>query len=251
MTEKQQTSNEYGISQELLAMSALVNYGVVSIPYGNSARYDCILDIQGKYYRIQIKSLNMIDEDTINIPMSNSRLAGGDSRVTKEYTSDEVDFIVIWFNNHLYLFDPDLARQTYTVRIKKPTQYNQHWIEDYEISKVLDIQLKSWVSLKEETRKNNNPNGVQQKYNCIDCGAPVWNPESRCISCARKMQSAKSDKPTRDILKAEIKDTPFTTIGKKYGVSDNAVRKWCTSYGLPNKVSEIKEIIKRGEWDLI
>lgn len=249
--EKQQTSNEYGISQELLVMSALVNYGVVSIPYGNSARYDCILDVQGKYYRIQIKSLNMIDEDTIVIPMSNSRLAGDEGHVRKEYTSDEVDFIVIWFNNHLYLFNPNLARQTYTVRIKKPTQYNQHWIEDYEISKVLDIQLKSWVSLKEETRKLNNPTGEQQKYKCIDCGAPVWNPESRCVSCARKMQAAGSNKPSREILKNAIKDTPFTTIGKEYGVTDNAVRKWCISYGLPSKSSDIKEIIKKGEWDSV
>ena len=37
--EKQQTSNEYGISQELLVLSQLVNYGSVSIPYGNSVKY--------------------------------------------------------------------------------------------------------------------------------------------------------------------------------------------------------------------
>ncbi len=249
--EKQQTSNDYGISQELLVMSELVNYGVVSIPYGNSARYDCILDIDGKYFRIQIKSLNMIDENIIVIPMSNSRLAGGSGSVLKEYTSDEVEFIAIWFNNKIYLFNPDLARKTFTVRIKKPTQPNQHWIEDFEISKVLNIQIKSWVSLKEETRKLNNPSGEKQKYLCIDCGVPVWNPNSRCVSCARKIRAAGSNKPSREVLKNEIKDTSFTTIGKKYGVTDNAVRKWCVSYELPSKSSEIKEIVKRGEWDLV
>ena len=247
--EKQQTSNEYGISQELLVLSQLVNYGTVSIPYGNSARYDCILDYDGVFYKIQIKSLNMIDEDTIIVPMSNSRLAS-EGKVNKTYTSKEVDFIAITYNNWIYLFNPDCANKAFTVRINKPSQYNQHWLEDYRIDKILDIQLKSWTSLKEEIRENNGNVGVR-KFTCIDCGVPVWNENSRCVNCARTMQSTNSAKPSREILKAKIKDTPFTTIGAEYKVTDNAVRKWCKTYGLPTKVSEIKEIVKKGEWDLV
>ena len=44
---------------------------------------------------------------------------------------------------------------------------------------------------------------------------------------------------------------PFTQIGKEYGVTDNAVRKWCKSYNLPYRVKDIKEIIKKGEWENI
>ena len=248
--EKQQTSNEYGISQELLVLSQLANYGTISVPYGNSARYDCILDCNEKFYRIQIKSLNMLDEDTIVIPMSNSRLAGSGGKVNKTYTSKEIDFIAIHYNSWIYLFNPDLANKTFTVRVNKPTQYNQHWLEDYRIDKVLDIQLKSWVSLKEETRENNGGNTLK-KFTCIDCGTPVWNENSRCINCARVIQSSNSAKPSREVLKAKIKNTPFTTIGAEYNVTDNAVRKWCKTYGLPSKSSEIKEIIKKGEWDLV
>ena len=37
-------------------------------------------------------------------------------------------------------------------------------------------------------------------------------------------------------------NTPFTTIGKQYGVSDNAVRKWCKKYNIdPTKQSVIDE----------
>jgi len=39
-----------------------------------------------------------------------------------------------------------------------------------------------------------------------------------------------------------IRTTPFLQIGKKYNVSDNAVRKWCINYGLPSKKSDIKNI---------
>lgn len=126
MIKKQQSSNDYGISQELLVLSQLVSYGVVSIPYGNSARYDCILDFNNNFYRIQIKSLNMLNEDTIIIRMGNTRLAGKGGVVSKTYTSDEVDFIAISYKGWIYLFNPDLAAHTFTVRINKPTQFNQH-----------------------------------------------------------------------------------------------------------------------------
>lgn len=52
-----------------------------------------------------------------------------------------------------------------------------------------------------------------------------------------------SDKaPSREELKNDIRTTPFTKIGEKYGVTDNAVRKWCDVYKLPRKTTDIKKI---------
>ena len=42
----------------------------------------------------------------------------------------------------------------------------------------------------------------------------------------------------------------FVAIGKKYGVSDNAIRKWCDKYNLPRKVSEIKKYSDK-DWEKI
>ena len=42
----------------------------------------------------------------------------------------------------------------------------------------------------------------------------------------------------------------FVKIAIEYGVSDNAVRKWCDKYKLPRKVSVIKEISNE-EWSKI
>jgi hypothetical protein len=39
-------------------------------------------------------------------------------------------------------------------------------------------------------------------------------------------------KPRKEVLIEEIKTTSFLQLGKKYGVSDNAVRKWAKSYGI-------------------
>lgn len=52
----------------------------------------------------------------------------------------------------------------------------------------------------------------------------------------------------REELKKLIRTIPFTQIGKQYGVTDNAVRKWCDKYKLPRKVSEIKKYTDE-EWE--
>ena len=54
----------------------------------------------------------------------------------------------------------------------------------------------------------------------------------------------------RDILKALIRNKPFTYVGEYYGVSDNAVRKWCKKFGLPTKSLEIRKISDE-DWEKI
>ena len=73
----------------------------------------------------------------------------------------------------------------------------------------------------------------------------------RCISCAAKLQPrVVENRPNREELKEMIRTMPFTAIGKKYGVTDNAIRKWCDSYNLPRKSSEIKKYSEE-EWVLV
>lgn len=55
---------------------------------------------------------------------------------------------------------------------------------------------------------------------------------------------------SRQELKDKIRTTPFVRIGKEYGVSDNAIRKWCDKYKLPRKVSDIKNIEDQ-DWENI
>lgn len=57
-------------------------------------------------------------------------------------------------------------------------------------------------------------------------------------------------KPSREVLKSQIRTMPFLQIGKLYGVSDNAIRKWCDKYGLPRKVTDIKQYSDE-EWEKI
>ena len=55
-------------------------------------------------------------------------------------------------------------------------------------------------------------------------------------------------KETREVLKELIQTKTFVDIGKMYGVSDNAIRKWCKNENLPYRLRDIKLI---EDWDNI
>ena len=65
-----------------------------------------------------------------------------------------------------------------------------------------------------------------------------------CKNCADKKQRH-AERPDRDTLLKEIANSSFVAIGSKYGVTDNAIRKWCAAYGLPTHAKEIKELYKK------
>ena len=84
---------------------------------------------------------------------------------------------------------------------------------------------------------------------CCDCGQPISSSAIRCIKCEHKKQQI-VERPNREELKKLIRTQTFISIGSQYGVSDNAVRKWCQSENLPFKSSEIKKISDE-EWQKI
>ena len=72
---------------------------------------------------------------------------------------------------------------------------------------------------------------------CLDCGKVIYPGSIRCNQC--EANTRKANHISRNELKLLIRTTSFTQIGKKYGVSDNTIRKWCIAYDLPIKKNEI------------
>ena len=63
-----------------------------------------------------------------------------------------------------------------------------------------------------------------KEYKC-DCGDIKRKESKTCIKCYNLIQR-KIIRPSIEILLKEIKELGYSATGKKYGVSDNSIRKW-------------------------
>ena len=106
-------------------------------------------------------------------------------------------------------------------------------------------------------RKNRNKNVItkikvskeylKKEHPCVICGKLTKNKYSCSLDCEYKRRQKKTkndtrlEKPSKDVLINELKYNTMVDIGRKYGVSDNSVRKWCKSYNLPYKKEDIKK----------
>ena len=80
----------------------------------------------------------------------------------------------------------------------------------------------------------------KRSYDCINCGASISKRSIYCVKCAATMRQ-KVLRPSRKELKFLIRTLSFLEIGKRFNVSDNAIRKWCISENLPSKKREIEK----------
>lgn len=76
---------------------------------------------------------------------------------------------------------------------------------------------------------------IKQNF-CVSCGTKISIKSKMCNKCSCvdkgiKLRKVKN-RPTKEELESLIVFFPMTQLGKKYGVSDNAIRKWCKSYNI-------------------
>ena len=74
---------------------------------------------------------------------------------------------------------------------------------------------------------------VPKIYVCLTCKTPyeaIRKEQKYCSDECKNKGKRKCIRPTKKELQHMISVMPMTRIGKQYGVSDNAVRKWCKKY---------------------
>lgn len=79
----------------------------------------------------------------------------------------------------------------------------------------------------------------KKKELCPQCGALMTYGATVCRECSLK-NSRKVERPNKDELFQLIKTYSFIKLGEMYGVTDNAIRKWCKYYNLPYKQKDLK-----------
>lgn len=140
--------------------------------------------------------------------------------------------------------------------IRKYGAENFSWevIEECEISEIDEKEIfyiKNFNTL--SPNGYNILQGGQRKRvdpkRCEVCGIVIDRASTRCVKCSHLLQYA-CEHPSREELKQLIRTMPFTQIGQLFGVSDNAIRKWCDAEKLPRKASDIKKYSDE-EWNEI
>lgn len=73
--------------------------------------------------------------------------------------------------------------------------------------------------------KNIKTPNKDKKIKKCNCGEVISKRSSQCPECYN-LSRRKVERPTKEELLKMIKDTSYVKVGKKYGVSDNTIRKW-------------------------
>ena len=81
---------------------------------------------------------------------------------------------------------------------------------------------------------------------CKRCGKEIYLYAQYCSECIH-IQQRIVERPPREELKFLIKKYSFSEIGRKYNVSDNAIRKWCKNENLPYRKKDINQYTDQ-EW---
>lgn len=124
-----------GITTELEVQVAVSKLGaVVSIPYGDCARYDHIWDIAGRLLRVQIKTSTVLDDESgFKFPGKNT---------TGKYDASQIDGIATMHDGKCYFVPIDDCSNEIKLRFTMPenAQVDQiKFAHDFELQRILNI----------------------------------------------------------------------------------------------------------------
>lgn len=75
---------------------------------------------------------------------------------------------------------------------------------------------------------------------CIVCGAEIDLKAVRCKGCSAEYR--RKNWPSAEQLGTDLLTMNFCEIGRKYGYTDNGIRRMCRVYGLPTSIPGVNEL---------
>lgn len=117
-------SKQKGNLTELQCLTAFVKQGCgVSIPYGDNSKYDFIADIDGRLFKIQVKTSSLKDESAIKFSCRTTHVNCKGVK-NERYSSKDVDFFATYWDNQCYLIPVSECSADKTLRFA-PTKSGQ------------------------------------------------------------------------------------------------------------------------------
>ncbi len=72
---------------------------------------------------------------------------------------------------------------------------------------------------------------THKKFNCIQCNKSIGKSKSGLCKDCFNLKQRKVERPEISILIDEINELTYKEVGRKYGVSDNCIKKWIRNSG--------------------
>lgn len=138
-------TKQIGNITEVESMLHFLKLGInVLRPYGDCERYDFVIDLNGKFYRIQVKTSTLSDDGkSIMFSCKSSHRKNGNI-VNEKYTSDDIDYFVTTWNGKCYMVPIGECKNIKILRFSKAKnnqRKNISFARDYEIGKVINTIL--------------------------------------------------------------------------------------------------------------
>jgi hypothetical protein len=81
------------------------------------------------------------------------------------------------------------------------------------------------------------------KVTLCECGTSIDHSAVKCSPCYRIELKSKSNKPSAKTLIELLSKHTWVEVARQFEVSDNTIRKWVASYGLPKDRKLLKEML--------
>ena len=137
------TTKQKGNITELECLLSFVKEGYkVSIPYGEDCRYDLVVDINNKLYRVQCKTSHVLTnpEDGFKFK-SQSVVITTHGTKQSTYSEQEIDYFATMYEGQCYLIPVGECGHEKTLRFRYPTNGQKKGIslaENYTLQKMIE-----------------------------------------------------------------------------------------------------------------
>lgn len=246
-----------GLSTELECEKRFIELGfIVSIPYGNNARYDFIVDDGNKRYRMQAKTLKQSKTKNFYILRTANTRSNTKEIIKKPYTKEDIDyFCSITENNELLVIPVEdcKTKEEFSIHVDNTTfSGGKHLVSDYLFNGVFS-EYKPWIpttsSKKEERKKNITPRVLKteeqkiQESTCPLCGNPKSAKATICRECFEKQRTNLN----REEYKEKIRTMKISDLAKELNINVRVLRRKLQVRGLPTNKKEINSYTDE-EW---
>lgn len=141
----------------------------------------------------------------------------------------------------------DIKKDNKKIKVKTKEIINKNHNNDIEKEPKIKVNKEIEIKIIDKNENISNKENIKnikiykepydktkKSNNCIDCNAEIFYGYERCTYCMNKKKfednCKEKDRPSKEQLLKDIGELGYTGSGKKYGVSDNCIRKWIKRY---------------------